>query len=163
MTTGDRFYRDVVFQMRREGSDTPQKDASLLLNSLGIQGIIYDGRRDGTCYVIFDDNAVSIIERYNQEAANAQMAAERLKADAKAWKETLKAAWSGKMSETQMFRVMETPLVLELVGAKALPIYMAQKKLMQVKKDHPELNKAILNKLPEQLADPMMIFQSATH
>lgn len=97
-----------------------------------------------------------------QEAANAQMAAERLKADAKAWKKTLKEAWAGKMSETQMFRVMETPLVLQLVGAKALPIYMAQKKLMQVKKEHPELNKTILNKLPEQLADPMMIFQSET-
>lgn len=139
-----------------------EKEASLLLNKYGIKGIAYEDKNAGRGFVIFDDKAISIIERYNQEAANAQMAAERLQADAKAWKETLKAAWAGKMSETQMFRVMETPLVLQLVGAKALPIYMAQKKLMQVKKDHPELKKAILNKLPEQLADPMMIFQSET-
>lgn len=139
-----------------------EKEASLLLNKYGIKGIAYEDKNAGRGFVIFDDKAISIIERYNQEAANAQMAAQRLKEDAKAWKETLKAAWAGKMSETQMFRVMETPLVLQLVGAKALPIYMAQKKLMQVKKDHPELKKAILNKLPEQLADPMMIFQSET-
>ena len=138
------------------------KEASLLLNKYGIKGITYEESNAGRGFVIFDDKAISIIERYNQEAANAQRAAERLKEDAKAWKETLKEAWAGKMSETQMFRVMETPLVLQLVGAKALPIYMAQKKLMQVKKEHPELNKTILNKLPEQLADPMMIFQSET-
>ena len=101
-------------------------------------------------------------ERLNQEAANAQMAAERLQADAKAWKETLKAAWAGKMSETQMLRVMETPLVLQLVGAKALPLYMSQGKLMKIKKEHPEIQKPLLDKLPEQLADPMMIFQSET-
>ena len=97
-----------------------------------------------------------------QGAANAQTAAERLKEDAKAWKKTLKGAWAGKLQETQMFRVMETPLVLQLVGAKALPIYMSQGKLMQIKKEHPEIKKALLNKLPEQLADPMMIFQSET-
>ena len=65
-TTGGQFYHDVVFQMRREGSTTPQKDASLLLNSFGIKGISYDGWRDGPCYVIFDDKAVSILNRYEQ-------------------------------------------------------------------------------------------------
>ena len=33
---------------------------------------------------------------------------------------------------------------------------------MKIKKEHPEIKKALLNKLPEQLADPMMIFQSET-
>jgi len=138
------------------------KEASLLLNKYGIKGITYEESNAGRGFVIFDDKAISIIERYNQEAANAQTAAERLKADAKAWKETLKGAWAGKLAETQMFRVMETPLVLQLVGAKALPIYMSQGKLMKIKKEHPEIKKALLNKLPEQLADPMMIFQSET-
>ncbi|MGP1470948.1 MAG: MuF-C-terminal domain-containing protein [Schwartzia sp. (in: firmicutes)] len=107
-------------------------------------------------------NILGIRKRYNQEAANAQTAAERLQADAKAWKETLAGAWAGKLAKTQMFRVMETPLVLQLVGAKTLPIYMSQGKLMKIKKEHPEIKKALLNKLPEQLADPMMIFQSET-
>lgn len=138
------------------------KEASLLLNKYGIKGITYEESNAGRGFVIFDDKAISIIERYNQEAANAQTAAERLQADAKAWKETLKGAWAGKLAETQMFRVMETPLVLQLVGAEALPLYMSQGKLMKIKKEHPEIKKALLNKLPEQLADPMMIFQSET-
>ena len=46
------------------GSD---KAASLALNEVGINGITYDGQRDGRCYVIFDDQAIQIIEKYNQE------------------------------------------------------------------------------------------------
>lgn len=41
--------------------------ASKKLNSMGIKGISYDGKRDGRCYVIFDDKAVKIIEKYYQK------------------------------------------------------------------------------------------------
>ncbi|MBQ8699783.1 MAG: hypothetical protein IJ521_12450, partial [Schwartzia sp.] len=40
--------------------------ASELLNKYGIEGITYDGRQDGRCFVIFNDEAVKIINRYNQ-------------------------------------------------------------------------------------------------
>ena len=43
------------------------KAASLALKEVGIKGITYDGRRDGRCYVIFDDKAISIIEKFNQQ------------------------------------------------------------------------------------------------
>ena len=43
------------------------KNASLKLNEYGIKGITYDGIRDGRCYVIFDDKAVKIIEKYYQK------------------------------------------------------------------------------------------------
>lgn len=43
------------------------KAASLALNEVGIDGITYDGQRDGRCFVIFDDQAIQIIEKYNQE------------------------------------------------------------------------------------------------
>lgn len=64
--TGKEFLKDVIFQLRREGSNTPERDASLLLNSFGINGITYYGNRDGRCYVVFDDKAVQIIDKYNQ-------------------------------------------------------------------------------------------------
>lgn len=64
--TGKEFLKDVTLQLRREGSSTPEKDASLLLNSLGIHGITYYGNRDGRCYVVFDDKAIQIIDKYNQ-------------------------------------------------------------------------------------------------
>lgn len=44
------------------------EQASRWLNQNGVKGIAYDGGRDGRCYVVFDDNAVSIIEKYNQMA-----------------------------------------------------------------------------------------------
>ena len=46
------------------------KAASLALNEVGIKGITYDGQRDGRCFVIFDDKAIQIIEKYNQEQAH---------------------------------------------------------------------------------------------
>ncbi len=52
------------------------KEASLKLNEYGIKGIgiTYDGRQDGRCYVIFDDKAVKILEKYYQDMANAPRA-----------------------------------------------------------------------------------------
>ena len=54
-----------IYEMlsKRLGGD---KAASLALNEAGIKGITYYGRRDGRCYVIFDDKAISIIEKFNQ-------------------------------------------------------------------------------------------------
>lgn len=66
-TTGKTFLKDLIFDMRMSGESNPEKTASTVLNSLGVKGITYDGNRDGRCYVVFDDKAVSIIEKFNQE------------------------------------------------------------------------------------------------
>lgn len=60
------------------GSD---KEASLKLKEYGIEGITYVGQKDGRCFVVFDDKAVDIIERYNQSAGERAMTAniEKLK------------------------------------------------------------------------------------
>lgn len=42
------------------------KAASKYLNEHGIKGIVYEGEIDGTCYVVFDDKAIKVIEKYNQ-------------------------------------------------------------------------------------------------
>ena len=59
--TGKEFYDDLA-------TSTPgyDKAASKLLNEYGIKGITYEGIRDGRCYVVFDDKAISIIDKYNQ-------------------------------------------------------------------------------------------------
>lgn len=97
-----------------------------------------------------------------QEAPTTFTAEDRLKADSKAWKGTLREAWKGDMPDTTMLPVMQTPLVLQMLGVHDYPMVMMQKKLMKIKKDHPEMTKAVLNKLPEHLADPMIIFKSTT-
>ena len=93
-------------------------------------------------------------ERYSAE--------EQLTADSRAWKETLREAWKGNMPDSTMLPVMQTPVALKLVGVPDYPMVMRQSKLMKIKKDHPEMTKAILNQLPSYLADPMIIFKSST-
>ncbi len=63
---GRQFYNEIVFEFSRQGEENPQRAASEHLNSLGIKGITYNGVRDGRCFVVFDDKAISIINRYNQ-------------------------------------------------------------------------------------------------
>lgn len=64
---GERVWRDVVFQMQREGEEDPKKAASLLLHKFGIEGITYKDNKDGRCFVVFNDQAVRVLER-NGEA-----------------------------------------------------------------------------------------------
>ena len=59
--TGEDFYDALA---RVQGS---QEKASRYLDSHGIKGITYDGRRDGRCFVVFDDKAISIINKFNQQ------------------------------------------------------------------------------------------------
>lgn len=59
--TGKEFYDTVAAE---KGG---QKEASKFINKHGIKGITYDGRNDGKCFVVFDDKAIQIINRYNQE------------------------------------------------------------------------------------------------
>ena len=65
--TGKTLVNYLARTLKHKGSENPHKDASLLLNEHGIKGITYDGRRDGRCYVIFDDKAIQIIEKFNQQ------------------------------------------------------------------------------------------------
>jgi hypothetical protein len=42
------------------------KQASEYLSKYGVKGITYVGEQDGRCYVVFDDKAIKVIEKYNQ-------------------------------------------------------------------------------------------------
>lgn len=56
--------RDIYLALSKAfGGD---KGASEFLNSIGVRGITYDGYTDGRCYVVFDDKAIKVIEKYNQ-------------------------------------------------------------------------------------------------
>ena len=96
------------------------------------------------------------------ESTKGETADEKLAADSKAWERTLAEAWKGNMPGSQMLKVMETPLALQLVGAKDLPMYIKQSKLMDIRGKHHEMTKKTFQKLPKYLADPMIIFKSRT-
>lgn len=55
-----------IYRALSEAFDGDAREASTLLNKNGIKGIIYDGQGEGRCYVVFDDKAIQIIDKYNQ-------------------------------------------------------------------------------------------------
>jgi hypothetical protein len=66
-------------------------------------------------------------------------------------------------------KVMTTPLALKLAGAEVRPVYMSAGKMRLVNQDSQavrgghNITPDILKQLPRALADPVMIFESATH
>lgn len=66
--TGEDIYFTLAKAFHSNNFAIGGKEASLHLNKNGIKGITYDGQRDGRCFVVFDDKAISIINRYNQSA-----------------------------------------------------------------------------------------------
>lgn len=70
---GGEIYGTLSFALKEEqdedqngDGDGDVKAASLALNEAGIKGITYDGQQDGRCFVVFDDKAISVINRFNQ-------------------------------------------------------------------------------------------------
>nr|DAS33204.1 MAG TPA: crystallin beta/gamma motif-containing protein [Caudoviricetes sp.] len=58
--SGKEFYRLLSKEL---GGD---KSASRKLSDFGVKGITYKGEQDGICFVVFDDKAIKVIEKYNQ-------------------------------------------------------------------------------------------------
>ena len=58
--SGKEFYKLLSKQL---GGD---KLASQKLSDFGIKGITYKGEQDGVCFVVFDDKAIKVIQKYNQ-------------------------------------------------------------------------------------------------
>lgn len=79
MFSGNKIYDALAKAVGED--DYNWRGASELLNEHGIKGIAYEGMKDGRCFVVFDDKAVDIIERYNQSAGERAMTAnmEKLK------------------------------------------------------------------------------------
>ena len=58
--SGKEFYKLLS---KKIGGD---KLASQKLSDFGIKGITYKGEQDGVCFVVFDDKAIKVIQKYNQ-------------------------------------------------------------------------------------------------
>ena len=62
--------KDVYDEISEEYKSA--ENASRALNEAGVTGITYSGRQDGRCFVVFDDKAISIIDKYNQKQSQIQ-------------------------------------------------------------------------------------------
>ncbi|WP_298595319.1 zeta toxin family protein, partial [uncultured Mitsuokella sp.] len=65
--TGRDFYRALAAAYESD------RNASQTLNAYGIKGIAYEGRQDGRCYVMFDDQAIEILEKFSAKGEGAKL------------------------------------------------------------------------------------------
>ncbi len=93
-------------------------------------------------------------------------AAAQLKIDIARFSQVVDDFMSGKLNRKNDIQIMTTPLVMQLVGAKALPVrmdYPIMRKILEVTGRHAhgnEISPSVLKKLPEAMTDPLMIVKS---
>lgn len=158
--TGEQLYRALAKHMRSP------RAASEHLNSLGVKGIKYlDGtsRRDGEGtynFVVFDDNAISILNTYYQSQAEAA-----LERDVAAWEKTVDGMRE-KPSAPQLM-LTQTPLVMHLVGADFKELYAAPHVFDGMfgassnpkHNIHKNIDAKVLKQIPKALSDPIAVFR----
>jgi hypothetical protein len=69
--TGKEIYGTIIAALKKEYPDYDSdneisKMTSKMLNEFGIKGIAYEGETDGSAAVVFDDNAIEVLETYYQ-------------------------------------------------------------------------------------------------
>lgn len=161
--SGKSFYKELMFEMKRRGAENPARAASEHLNKLGIKGIKYVGMVDGESYVIFDDQAIKIINSYNQKVNND-------KKGAITWDEEGKAIISlfeGADMSTVIHEAVGHYFIENLMREGALPNATEQmKKDRQTMLDYAELTELEwnqLNKPFEELTEEQQKRKTAAH
>lgn len=72
-------------------------------------------------------------------------------------------AWmQGEMKSDEQFRLGQTPEVLKALGAKDLPVVMSQDVMAKITGVKHNISVEDVKKLPNAIADPIMVFSSAT-
>lgn len=137
------------------------KEAALFLNQQGIKGIRYIDLTDGECFVVFDDSAIRIIQEYNQEVHKQPIWEQKLERDSLAWNEVMDRYKEGDIPN-QDVKLMDTPIVLQMLGFSAHDIEITPSVLAKVLKGkHADsIDTEVLKDLPRAIANPVAIFRN---
>ena len=98
---------------------------------------------------------VNQANRFYQSAG----AEERLAEDEAAWSKIVDDYEKGTVNATKSYTIMDTPLVLQLVGVPHLPLKIDGRKIEHIL-EHDGMNTMILRELPRAIADPLMVFDT---
>lgn len=71
-------------------------------------------------------------------------------------------AWNGKTQIDRPIPVSRSPRVLEMLGAKSLPVTISSSKISDIRKEHDAIPFEAIASLPNTLRDPLMVFDSVT-
>lgn len=128
--TGKELYSQLANSIQHN-----QKSVSLLLNKYGIKGITYDGGIDGRCYVVFDDQAIAIQQRYDT-ALNNHMP------ELKRSYQTILANIKKAFSNGKIIKEENNKIVLQLPNGSRVYVDIAtqciltEKEMVKAKKEH---------------------------
>lgn len=105
------------------------------------------------------------VNNSNQRGSYSVYAKRKLKEDMQAFAKKIDDFMNHKLSSNEYVRVMDTPLVFDLVGEKHLPIYISPNVLNKILngKHHSEISSEMLKEIPRRLADPMFILRAINH
>lgn len=128
--TGKELYSQLANSIQHN-----QKSVSLLLNKYGIKGITYDGGIDGRCYVVFDDQAIAIQQRYDT-ALNSHMP--ELKRSYQTILANIKKAFpNGKIIKEENNKiVLQLPNGSRVYVDIATQCILTEKEMAKAKKEH---------------------------
>ena len=130
-----------------------------------LQGHVMDGRSARTTEMLEEDGPLASLPAAEREKAHA--AWEQVRKDTEAWERLVDAFQPENQPrgrQPKLMTVCNTPDVLQKLGAPDLPMTMSADNLAKVlsdKQDH-QLPKALVKQLPAALAEPVMVFESAT-
>lgn len=140
----------------------------------GHDGVIIKGKRDNL-YIVFNPNQIksatdntgafdpgngdirySLRKSARKDMFRADEAAE------KKYGEQIDGWLRGKMPSNGVFELGKTPGIFQKLGAKNLPVIMPQEVISKITGGKHDISLDEIKKLPSVLADPLMIFNSAT-
>lgn len=98
----------------------------------------------------------------NQRGSYSVYAKRKLKEDMQAFAKKIDDFMNNKLPSNEYVRVMDTPLVLNLIGEKMLPVYISPRVLDKVLhwKHGLEISPEVLKEIPRRIADPIFILKA---
>jgi hypothetical protein len=102
-------------------------------------------------YVIFDESDIEVTEKYSVKIPDTSKFTKQLDDYA-----------AGKIKPRSIVTVGETPYILEALGAEQLPLIITKETIDKVVAGKHGLSLDTLRELPKHIADPIMVFDSAT-
>ena len=131
---------------------------------LSAQGIIvneYDPEQEGHREQVTNE-AQEKAGVYFQQTVNRNIVSKaKLEQDEAIWNRNIAALENGDVIKGSI-HVMDTPIVMQMVGIENLPIQIDVSKLNKIKNDHPEMTASVLKQIPRALTNPIMISRSKT-
>lgn len=154
---------------RVDDSDGDWNSVIVKAKDEGYDGLVYTNEVEDAgsdSYVIFSPDQVKSVNNRGTFSTNNprilyQDGGASLRRDAATWgMEVDSIVASGKVPSSPVQMLTQTPLVMQMLGAKERPVYAAPHLFDGT---HPNITPDMLKGLPQALADPIAIFQSKTH